>query len=160
MGGRGGNSGINHSDLHLKKSEIDKLTDSAIEFIKRQGNVYGTLTKDREDEWRNEIKQAYQKGFSGLGEGTLLDRNPKNPNNYIIKENGGASMYKFTPNSKQSHVITNMEKEFSKHGAIGGVGGVVVGDKGNKIKDIPLTLVKKREYVRKAVLLKLIPGRG
>lgn len=160
MGGRGGSSGMNHSDLQLSNNEIDKLIDSAIDFIRKQPNVYGTLTKGLESEYRKEIKQAYQKGFSGLADGTILDRNPKNRNNYVVKENGGAAMYKFTPNSKQTHVITDMEKQYSRHGAIGGMGGVVVGDKGNKIKDISLNLDKKRGYTRRAILLKLIPGRG
>lgn len=160
MGGRGGASGMNHSDLHLSNNEIDKLTDSAIDFIRKQSNIYGTLTKELEGEYRKEIKQAYQKGFSGLADGTILDRNPKNRNNYVIKENGGAAMYKFTPNSKQTHVITDMEKQYSKHGAIGGMGGVVVGDKGDKIKDISLDLGRKRGYTRRAILLKLIHGRG
>lgn len=145
MGGRGGSSGMNHSDLHFSKKEIDKLTDSAIEFIKKQDSVYGTLTKGRESEFRGQIKRAYQKGFSGLPDGTILDRNPKNQNNYIIKENGGAAMYRFTANSKQSHVATNE--------------GIVVGDKGKKTKDISLNLEKKRVYTRRAILLKLVPGR-
>lgn len=145
MGGRGGSSGMNHSDLHFSNKEIDKLTDSAIEFIKKQDNVYGTLTKGRESEFRSQIKRAYQKGFSGLPDGTILDRNPKNQNNYIVKENGGAAMYKFTANSKQSHVATNE--------------GIVVGDKGKKTKDISLSLEKKRVYTRRAILLKLAPGR-
>ena len=145
MGGRGGSSGMNHSDLHFSNKEIDNLTDSAIEFIKKQDNVYGTLTKGRESEFRSRIKRAYQKGFSGLPDGTMLDRNPKNQNNYIVKENGGAAMYKFTSNPKQSHITVNA--------------GIVVGDKGKKTKDIPLNLEKKRAYTRRAILLKLVPGR-
>ena len=131
MGGRGGSSGMNHSDLHFSNKEIDNLTDSAIEFIKKQDNVYGTLTKGRENEFRGQIKRAYQKGFSGLPDGTILDRNPKNQNNYIVKENGGAAMYKFTSNPKQSHIAVNA--------------GIVVGDKGKKQKTFPL-IWKRKEY--------------
>ena len=51
MGGRGSSFGIDSSvgrgarELGLTSREIDRLTDTAIDFIKRQDNVYGTLTE-------------------------------------------------------------------------------------------------------------------
>lgn len=46
MGGRGSSSGMNHSDLHFSNKEIDKLTDSAIEFIKSKIAFTGRSLKD------------------------------------------------------------------------------------------------------------------
>lgn len=157
MGGRGGSSTLNNSktsvgDLRLSRREISNLVDTDIEFIKKQSNVYGDLPQGREQEFRSVLKKAYENGFSGLKEGTILDRNPKNQNNYIVKEGNGAAMYTFTPRAG-GRVLRTTQSE------IRAPGGVVIGDKGKKVKDIVMNNEKRKKYLRRATLLSLVPGR-
>lgn len=133
MGGRGASSGINSSvgkgarELGLTNREIDRLTDTAIDFIRRQDNVYGTLTAWGEKKYREQIKREYNAGYSGLEDGRLLDI-PK-PNLYLIKRG-----------EKAVAVIRN-----GRYGAE------------RVLREYDLTNDQKKLYLRRAILLKLRP---
>lgn len=148
MGGRGSTSGIirRNSDLQLSKKRIEELVDSAIDFIKRQPRAYGDLTAGRETDFRRQISEAYENGWSGLQDGAIININPKNQNQYIVKEGDKAVGYVFSPTSSQRYL--NIKNN------------VVVGYKGRKTSEKELDVEKKRFYVRRHVLIRLIPRRG
>lgn len=144
MGGRGGTSGFKVNDLGMTIDDIRQNTDISIDFIKNNPRSYGSLTSNREEEFRNTIKKMYEKGFSGLEEGRILDISNKNNNLYIIKENGGLTQYYFSPTKKQRY---REEKDM-----------VVIGEKGRKVKEIknPSNEIKSK-YLARGILLRLLP---
>lgn len=135
MGGRGSDSGMNRSvgkgarELGLTSREIDRLTDTAIDFIKKQERIYGSLTPGREKDFRDQIKKEYNAGFSGLEEGRVLDISTKNPNAYLIKRGEKAVSVFKTGNN------TRIGKEYE------------------------LSETQKKTYLRRAILLRLRPRR-
>lgn len=147
MGGRGGASGLigRNSDLGLARERIEQLVDSAIDFIRGQPRSYGTLTAGRETDFRRQIREAYEDGWSGLQDGAIININPQNQNQYIVKEGDKAVGYVFSPTSSQRYL--NIKNN------------VVVGYKGRKTSEKELDVEKKRFYVRRHVLIRLIPRR-
>lgn len=147
MGGRGGSSGLigRNSDLGLSQKQIEQLVDSAIDFIRGQPRAYASLTAGSEADYRRQIQKAYEDGWSGLQDGAIININPKNQNQYVVKEGDKAVWYVFSPTSSQRYL--NIKNN------------VVVGYKGRKTSEKELDVEKKRFYVRRHVLISLIPRR-
>ena len=147
MGGHGGSSGLigRNSDLELSQKQIEQLVDSAIDFIRGQPRAYASLTAGSEADYRRQIQKAYEDGWSGLQDGAIININPKNQNQYVVKEGDKAVWYVFSPTSSQRYL--NIKNN------------VVVGYKGRKTSEKELDVEKKRFYVRRHVLISLIPRR-
>lgn len=145
MGGRGGASGLRKNDLGLTRQDINTGVNKVIDFIKRNPSSYGSLTSDREEEFRKIAKKMYEKGFSGLEEGRIVDYNRKNMNQYMIKEDGGLNQYYFRPTQEQTRLMVR--------------DGIVVGKKGEKEKEAKrLSRETKYKYLTRAILLRLNPN--
>lgn len=153
MGGRGASSGMDSSigrgarELGLTSREIDRLTDTAIDFIKKQDRIYGSLTPEREKEFREQIKREYNLGFSGLEDGRILDINPNNSNIYLAKQGDKAILYRYRPTSNSTSRYFREEN------------GVVVGYRGEAGREYELSDAQKKTYLRRAILLRLRPRR-
>lgn len=63
MGGRGSSSGLRKNDLGLTKQDINTGVNKVIDFIERNPKAYGSLTSDREEEFRKIAKKCMKKGF-------------------------------------------------------------------------------------------------
>lgn len=143
-GGRGSSSGLRKNDLGLTKQDINTGVNKVIDFIERNPKAYGSLTSDREEEFRKIAKKMYEKGFSGLEEGRIVDYSRKNMNLYIIKEDGGLNQYYLRPTQEQSTLMVR--------------DGIVVGKKGEKVKEVKiLSRETKYKYLTRAILLRLNP---
>lgn len=138
MGGRGGSSGLSNNEF--TNSEINSLTESAIDFIKKNERIYGTMTSYHEENYRSEIKSMYKKGWNGLEDGRVLDVKGRQ---YLVKDGNNAALYLFRSSDFQSNL--HIEE------------GMVSGRKGEKIKSTPLSLDQRKIFLRKAIFLKLLP---
>lgn len=146
MGGRGGASGFESTRLYreLGVRDINALINEDIEFMKRQPKIYGNIFSAREAQIREDLKDMYKQSWSGMPDGTILDVNPKNHNNYIIKEGDKAIRYRFSPaREKKTLQIRN---------------GIVIGSRGDKEMEAKLSTKEKLKFLRRSILLRKRPS--
>lgn len=146
MGGRGGTSGLQSTKLYreLGVRDVNALIDEDIEFMRKQPRIYGSMPSSREELVRQDLYNMYKEGWSGIPDGTILDVNPKNHNNYILKEGDKAIRYRFSPAREKGHLqIRN---------------GIVIGKRGDKEMEAKLSTKDKLKFLRRSILLRKRPS--
>lgn len=154
MGGRGSSSGMGggngRRELGLTETGMRSFVNQTVDFIKRNPRVYGSLTQSREKDFREQITREYNRGFSGLENGRIVDVSSKNPNIYRIKDGDKVVSYRYRQ-TQSSPSRTYQER----NGIVQGYRG----EKGTEHKISDMTAAQKRTYLERSVLLKLRPNR-